>query len=56
MMSMNLSDISIFNTKRFDYRCIIILISKNEAIKIMQNVDSTEKVKHYKASKICFHI
>ena len=44
MMSVNLSDIAILNIKGSDYRCIISLISKNEAINLMQNVDSTEKI------------
>ena len=43
MMSINLSDIAILNRKDSDYRCIISLISKNEAIKLMQNADLTEK-------------
>ena len=43
MMSMNLSNIAIFNIKGSDYRCIISLISKNEAIKLMQNAYLTEK-------------
>ena len=43
MMSINLSDIAILNIKGSDYRCIISLISKNEAIKLMQNADLTEK-------------
>ena len=42
IMSMNLSDIAIVNIKGSDYRCIISVISKNEAIKLMQNVDLTE--------------
>ena len=42
-MSMNLSDIAILNIKGSDYHCIISLISKNEAISLMQNVDLTEK-------------
>ena len=32
IMSMNLSDIAISNIKGSDYRCIICLIRKNEAI------------------------
>ena len=36
MMSMNLSDIAILNIKGSDYRCIISLISKNEAIKLIE--------------------
>ena len=43
MMSMNLSNIAILNIKGSDYRCIIGLTIKNEAIKLMQNDDSTEK-------------
>ena len=46
---MNLSDIAILNIKGFVYRCIVSLISKNEAIKLMQNADLTKKVEHYKA-------
>ena len=34
MMSTNLRDIAISNIKGSDYRCIISLISQNEAIKI----------------------
>ena len=43
MMSMNLSDIAILNIKDSDYCCIISLISKNEAIILMQNADLTKK-------------
>ena len=43
MMSMNLSDIAILNIKGSDYCCIISLISKNEAINLMQNADLTGK-------------
>ena len=43
MMSINLGDIPISNTKGSDYCCIINLISKNEAINLLQNVDLTEK-------------
>ena len=43
MMSINLSDIAILNIKDSDYCCIINLISKNEAIKLMQNADLTDK-------------
>ena len=43
MMSINLSDIAILNIKGSDYRCIISLITKNEAINLMQNVDLAEK-------------
>ena len=43
MMSINLSNIAILNIKGSDYRCIISLISKNEATKLLQNADLTEK-------------
>ena len=42
MMSINLSDIAILNIKGFDCRCIISLISKIEAINLMQNAYLTE--------------
>ena len=38
---------AILNVKGFYYCCIIRLISKNEAINLMQNADLTEKAKHY---------
>ena len=41
MMSMDLSNIVILNIKGSDYRLIISLISKNEAITLMQNADLT---------------
>ena len=41
---MNLSDIAISNLKGSSYCCIISLISKNEAINLMQNADLTEKI------------
>ena len=43
MMFINLSDIAILNIKGSDYRCIISLINKNEAIKLVQNAYLTEK-------------
>ena len=45
IMSMNLSNTAILNIKGSDYCCIISLISKNEAITLMQNADLTEKSK-----------
>ena len=48
MMSMNLTNIAILNIKDSDYRCIISLISKKEAIKLMQNAELTEKAQHHK--------
>ena len=35
--------IAILNIKGFNYYCIISLISKNEAINIMQNANMTDK-------------
>ena len=43
IMSMNLNDIAILKIKNEDYCCIIKGISKNEAIRLMQNTDLTEK-------------
>ena len=43
MMSMNLRDIAILNMKGSDYHCFISLISKNEAINVMQKADLTKK-------------
>ena len=51
MMSLNLSDITILNTKGSDYHYIISLISKNEVIKLLQNADLTKNVEHYKLKK-----
>ena len=42
-MSINLSDTAILNIKDSDYCFIISLISKNEAINLLQNADLTEK-------------
>ena len=36
---MNLNDIAILNIKGSGYHCIISLISKNEAINLLQNAD-----------------
>ena len=43
MMSMNLSDIVILKIRNADYCCIITGSSKNEAIKLLQNTDLTDK-------------
>ena len=43
MVSVNLSDIAILNIKSLDYHCIISLISKNEAINLIQTADLTGK-------------
>ena len=46
MRFMNLSNIVILSIKGSDYRCIISRISKNQAINLMQNTDSTKKMKN----------
>ena len=43
MISMNLGDIAILNIQSCIYRCVVSGISKNEAIKLTQNTDLTEK-------------
>ena len=43
MMPMRLSNIAILNIKGSDYCSIISGISKSEAIKLLQNIDFTEK-------------
>ena len=43
LMFVNFSDIAILNVKGSDYHCIISLISKNQAINLMQNVDLAKK-------------
>ena len=48
MMSMNLSDAAILNIHGSDYRCIISRIRKSESVILLQNIDLTEKVEHYK--------
>ena len=42
-MSVNLSNIAILNIKGSDYHCIISMISKNDTINLLQNVDLAEK-------------
>ena len=41
MMSIKLSNIAILNIKGSDYHCIVSLISKNQAIKLLQNAGLT---------------
>ena len=43
MTSINLSDIAILIIKGTDHCCIISLISKDEAINLLQDADLTEK-------------
>ena len=45
---MDLSNIAILNIKGSDYCCIISRISKIEAINLIQDIDLTKKVEHYK--------
>ena len=42
-MSINFSNIAILNIKGSDYCCIISLISKNEAMNLLQNANLTKK-------------
>ena len=56
MMSVNLSDGGILNIKDSNYRCIITLISKNEAINLLQNTDLTEKQRNIIKQTIYFNI
>ena len=42
-MSVNVSYIAILNIKCFDYCYIISVNSKNEATKLLENADLTEK-------------
>ena len=48
MISMNPSNIAILSIRGADSRCVISGISKSEAINLMQNIDLTKKVQHYK--------
>ena len=43
MMSMTLSHIAILKIKNTNYRCIITRTTKSDAIKLLQNIDLTEK-------------
>ena len=43
MMSLNLSDFVILNSKGSNCHCIITRISKSETIKLLQNSDLTER-------------
>ena len=43
MMSVNFSDVAILKIKGSDYHCIISLISKKEAINLLQNAGLTKK-------------
>ena len=48
MISVKLSDIAILNIKGSDFCRIISLISKNEALNLLQNSNFTEKLGHCK--------
>ena len=43
LMPVNFSDVALLNNKGSGYCCIFKLISRNEAINLMQNADLTEK-------------
>ena len=51
MMSKNVSDVAILEMKNADYRCIISITSKNEAIKLLQSIDLTEKSRTLQKNK-----
>ena len=55
-MSVNLSDIGILNIKGFDYRCIINLIIKDEAIKLLLVANLTGESRILYNIKIGLHI
>ena len=44
MMSMSVSDIAILNIHGAGFCCIITGISKTEVIKVIQNINLTEKI------------
>ena len=48
MISINLSSIAILNINIIDYCCIISGITKSEAINLLKDADSSEKMAHYK--------
>ena len=43
MMSLKLSNIHVLSIKNADYHCINSGISKSETMKLLQNIDLTEK-------------
>ena len=51
MMSINLSDTTILNIKGSNYRCIISLFSKNEAINLLKKADLIEKMEHHEKTE-----
>ena len=52
MMSVNHSGIAILNIKGSDYCCIISLISKIEAINLIQNSDLTKKSRTFRTKNL----
>ena len=42
-MYINLSDTATLKVKNADYCCIVTGINKNEAIKVLESIDLTEK-------------
>ena len=48
MMSINFRNIAISKVKNTEYCCIITVVSNTEAIKLLQNINLTEKREHYK--------
>ena len=47
-MSMNLNDIAILKIRCVYYHCIINVISKREAVNLLQNAHLSKNVDHYK--------
>ena len=56
MISINTNDIAILKIEGDDYCCIISRISKSEVINLMEIIDLTEKVEHYKTEMLLSHI
>ena len=56
MMSRNISNIAIFNIECADYCCIVSSIIKSEAVKLMQNINLTEKSETLLEIIKCSHI
>ena len=53
-MSINLRNIAILNIEGVDYCYIICVISKSEAINLMQNTNLTKQAEDYKSQKYIF--
>ena len=56
MNCMNLTDITTLNIQSVDYSCIITVIIKSEAIKVIQSIDLPEKRRTLQNMKLYYHI